>query len=92
MSKLLTFILWLILLIFVNTVSPTTTLAIISFFIIIFACFLGTSFTLFRHIKLNILLSLLLTILPVLAFFNVFTFFNISLLTILFLSLYFLIK
>ena len=77
---------------FLNLVPPATTLAIITFFVLLFACILGTTLVFFRKIKLNLLLSLFLLTIPLLLFFHLASIINIALDIALFLTLYFLIK
>lgn len=92
MNKPLTFILWLLLLVFLNLVPPVSTLSIVTFFLLLFACILGTTLLFFKRIKLNLLLSVFILTLPILRFFNLASVLNLILDSALFLVLYFLLK
>ena len=92
MNRLLTFILWSLLLVFINFVPPISTLSIVTFFILLFACLLGTTLVFFRKIKLNLLLTIFLLTLPLLLYFHLTSIINLTLDTALFLTLFFLIK
>jgi hypothetical protein len=92
MNNLLTFILWSLLLVFLNLVPPVSIFAIITFFILLFACILGTTLLFFKRIKLNLLLSIFLLTFPLLHFFHLSSPLNLTLDSALFLTLYFLLK
>jgi len=92
MNNLLTFILWSLLLVFLNLISPDSTFAIITFFLLLFACVLGTTLVFFRKIKLNLLLSLFLLTFPILLFFHLASILNLVLDFAFFFTLYFLLK
>jgi hypothetical protein len=57
MNNLLTFLLWLLLLIYLNLVPPTSFVAILGFMILVFAATLGTTRIFFQKYKLNLVLA-----------------------------------
>lgn len=57
MNNLLTFLLWLLLLVYLNIVPPTSFIAIVGFMILVFAATLGTTRIFFQRYKLNLVVS-----------------------------------
>ena len=75
-------------LIFINTVSPNFLWAKIIFFFILFCFFTSISYIFSVHHLLNLIVSLYLLILIILAFFRQSSWFNIIILTCLFAVFY----
>lgn len=84
---LTTFILWLIFLVFVNLISPGSVFNYLIFFILLFTCFLSSTFLFIRKIKLNLLISFFLILLTLLLFFHLLSILNLVLLSAIFIFL-----
>ncbi len=91
---------WLVISLFIFLISavylivipPKNSINIILFFVLLYILFLSLSLIFIQKIKINLLISTYLILLPIMLFFDLFSLLNFILLTLFFLALYFLFR
>lgn len=92
MTNTLAFLFWLLLAVFVNLLPPENMLIKSGLFLIIFGALFSSVRVFYKNFKINFLIALFITLLLFLQFIHVLSLLNLTLLSVLFVAVYFITK